>query len=207
MNCDPIAKVYRPLETIAFGHALQRARVRWLSEVGSPQRVLICGEGNGRFIAELVRLYPKAQIDCVDLSARMLELAKERVESVQVNYIQADIREWSPPRQYDLVVTHFFLDFFEGAELETVVRKFALAAGSNATWLLADFRILDRGFAHWWSRLFLATMYLFFRITCGVKTRELIDPTELIAQHGFVCAERTLSFAGFIKSALWRRPL
>ena len=55
VSFDSIAPAYRTLETIAFGGALQRARVACLGEIGTPRRALIVGEGNGRFLCELLR--------------------------------------------------------------------------------------------------------------------------------------------------------
>ena len=64
-----IARHYRWLETIVFGNQLQQARLAFVRDVGAPRRVLLVGEGNGRFLAEFVRAHPGAAIDCVEASA------------------------------------------------------------------------------------------------------------------------------------------
>ena len=56
VNFDRVARVYRLLEYVIFGGALQRARVRWFNALEQPQRALVIGEGDGRFLSELMRV-------------------------------------------------------------------------------------------------------------------------------------------------------
>lgn len=212
MNFDRVAPHYRWIETIAFGTALQRARVHWLDQIPAPTRALIVGEGNGRFLCELLEAYPEIQVDCLDASARMLNLAGRRAfrkspESLtRVHFMQRDILEWEPANSYDLIVTHFFLDCFEQEELELVIGKLASAAGPEATWLLADFTIPAGVLAGTHTKLWLRAMYAFFRVTADLETRRLVDPTSTLRARGFVCSGPILSHAGMLKSEMWRRP-
>src|SRR5205085_12587628 len=79
VSFDAIAPWYRTLETIAFGQSLQRARDACLAEISAPRRALIVGEGNGRFLCELLRAHPALEVDCVESSKQMIELAQERI--------------------------------------------------------------------------------------------------------------------------------
>jgi ubiquinone/menaquinone biosynthesis C-methylase UbiE len=208
VSFDRIAPFYRTLETIVFGHALQRARTRWLRAITKPRKALILGEGNGRFICELFKVHPHLEIDCVDASAAMLELVKARVGANvpgNVRLIQRDILEWTPAGSYDLIVTHFVLDCFEADEIETVVKKLANAATRDATWLLADFTLPERGLARMHAKIWLRAMYAFFRFTAGLRTRELVDPTGEVSARGFVCRARAISRFGILKSEMWLR--
>ena len=213
MSFDAVAPWYRALETIAFGNALQRCRVVCLGEIRTPRRALIVGEGNGRFLCELLRAHP-VQADCVDSSKRMLQLARQRMENElpnlrgQVRFLHHDITNWAPPQNhYDLVVTHFVLDCFPQAELAWVVKNLAAAAKPDAEWLLADFRLPDRGFARLQARAWLATMYQFFRFTARIPANELIDPTPCLQAEGFSLARQHFSRQGMLKSELWRRNM
>src|SRR6476660_3262445 len=114
VSFDAVAPWYRALERIAFGNALQRARVAWLGEISSPRRALIIGEGDGRFLSELLRTHSTVEVDCVDASERMLALARQRLRHTAarpwVHFLYADIRSWTPHEAtYDLIVTPFFL--------------------------------------------------------------------------------------------------
>jgi ubiquinone/menaquinone biosynthesis C-methylase UbiE len=210
VNFDRVAPFYRTLEAIAFGNALQRARIRWLRAIPKPGRALILGEGNGRFVCELLKVYPGAQIDCVDASERMLELVKTRLNADaagatdRVRFLHRDIREWAPGGSYDLIVTHFVLDCFEAGEMRRVVEKLGYAATSEATWLLADFTVPQTALARLHAKVWLRAMYSFFRLAAGLRTKELFDPTGELIIHGFVCQSREVSRFGMLKSEVWR---
>ena len=208
MSFDAIAPWYRTLETIAFGRALQRARIACLDEIGSRQRGLIVGEGNGRFLEELMRKQPTIEVDCLDASERMLALARKRIgsESDSVRFLQHDITSWTPPAsRYDLIVTHFLLDCFSNDQLHAIVAKLSQAATADATWLLADFRLPERNFARLRARVWLAAMYRFFRYTAGIEARELVDPSPFLRAEGFALVTEHQLRGGMLKSQLWRR--
>lgn len=214
MSFDALAPWYRALEWMAFGDALQGCRVACLGEIAAPRRALIVGEGNGRFLSELLRLHPGVEVDCVDTSERMLRLARKRVEGElgdqgeRVRFLHEDIASWSAlERHYDLVVTHFVLDCFPEAELAGIVRKLARAATDDARWLLADFCIPAYGIARLRARGWLAAMYCFFRITARIPARKLIDPTPFLQVEGFPLSRQHLFRAGMLKSEMWKRKL
>ena len=206
MSFDRVAPFYRTLERLVFGDQLQQARIAFLGELEPPRRVLIVGEGDGRFLAEFVRRYPEAAIDCVEASARMIALARPRLgDGHKVNFIHADARRFSfQAGYYDLIVTHFFLDCFSGAALRGVMQSLAKAGTSNAIWLLGDFRVPEERWRGLQARFLIRTMYLFFGLTSGLETRRLDDPSLLLRTAGFERVRQRLARGGMIKSELWR---
>jgi len=208
VSFDAVAPWYRTLETVAFGNALQRARLACLNEIQAPCRVLIVGEGNGRFLHELIRMHPDVEVDCVDASARMLDLARKRIggEADHVSFLRRDITSWIPPEQrYDLIVTHFVLDCFPETKLSELIDRLAKAAAATAGWLVADFCLPQSGLARVRSRAWLAAMYRFFRVTARIEADELIDPAPFLQSAGFALASQHLFRGGLLKSQLWRR--
>jgi ubiquinone/menaquinone biosynthesis C-methylase UbiE len=207
VSFDTITPHYRWLETITFGNRLQAARIAFLDRVGTPKRALIAGEGNGRFLQVLLREHPAIVVDCVDESARMLQLARERVHhESRVQFLRRDLMAWSPEENaYELIVTHFFLDCFTEDEIAIVVAKLARAATAGAIWLLADFSVPRRSVAKIHAQIWLRVMYRFFRMTTGITGRELTDASEFLRTHGFRPATRNLRQFGLIKSELWQR--
>jgi ubiquinone/menaquinone biosynthesis C-methylase UbiE len=200
MNADRIARPYRWFEYATFGNALQQRRTALLADAGDARRVLLLGDGDGRFLEKLVEQNPLARIDYVDVSGRMLELARARAGTGRVTYHQADALEIPLPEcGYDLIVTHFFLDCFNEAGAARLVERAALAACPNARWLISEFR------RRWWSSQLLAGMYLFFRITTGLQTRRLIDHHPLLARHGFRVVRTESAWFGLLASELWAR--
>ncbi len=211
MSFDLVAPYYRWLETLAFGSALQRARTAFLGVAAPGQRVLIVGEGNGRFLLDLLRKSETAQVDCVDASATMLDLTRQRLERHfpasldRVTFVHSTIEDWVlPERRYGLIVTHFFLDCFPAPQLQEIVAKLARAAAPEATWLLADFRYPFSRVRRLRAELWIKAMYLFFRVFAGIEAGALVDPSPFMRLQGFVCAERKEFKNGMIKTEVWK---
>ena len=118
MSFDRIARYYEPLEAIAAGGKMQKCRLAFLDDIPVPRKVLLAGEGHGRFLLECVRRYPEARIVVVDSSAGMLQVARSKLTGLEttqarVEFAHADVLHWEAPvGGFDLIVTHFFLDCF-----------------------------------------------------------------------------------------------
>jgi len=205
MNCDRIASVYRWLEYAAFGRALERRRTAFLGEVSAARRALALGDGDGRALAALVAAAPEARIDYVDASAKMLELAQARAGTDRVDYRRADARgpafgETLSESEYDLIVTHFFLDCFDERELPRLVARTARAATPSARWIVSEFRPAT-GFA----KFLIAVMYAFFGKATGLQTRRLVDHHPHLLREGFRLRRTQQAWAGMLTSELWVR--
>lgn len=194
------------MEALAAGKKLQRCRLRFLAEIPVPRRVLIVGEGAGRFVPECVRQFPAAQILVIDSSARMLEITRRTVSSDNVEFLHADLRDCvGPSGAFDLIVTHFVLDCFDAEELTAVVRKLAAMAAPRTDWLIADFEIALRGLARWRSRAIVALLYRFFRVTTALRATRLIPPAPHLSATGFMLHQRETYDWGLLKSEWWQR--
>lgn len=206
MNCDGLAPYYRAMEFMAAGGKLQRCRVEFLHAVPAPRRVLLAGEGPGRFLAECLRRFPDAEVVVVDASGRMLDLAGKGVKSERVEFVHADLLEWSAPDEsFDLVVTHFFLDCLTADELSRVVEKIGGFASTEGNWLYADFSHAAGGPARWRTRVIITLLYGFFRVVTGLRARDLILPDEALKKAGFrKNACRSYEW-GLLKSEWWTR--
>jgi ubiquinone/menaquinone biosynthesis C-methylase UbiE len=211
MSFDLLAPHYRWLETVLAGGKLQRCRTAFLPAIPPPQNVLLLGEGNGRCLLELLRAHPTAKFTCVDASARMLECARARLRARGLNapaveFIHADILEWTPPAaKFDLLVTHFFLDCFRPDQLGKIVPRLAAAAAPGAHWLLADFCEPAAGPARWRARGILAGMYLFFRWATRLPAARLTPPDSFLTAQGFALRDRREFEWGLLHSDLWVR--
>jgi len=195
VNCDCIARCYRWLEYAGFGRALEHRREALLADVANARRALVLGDGDGRALAALLAAAPNVQIDYVDVSARMLQLARQRAGSVRVAYHQGDALSTPlPSEEYDLIVTHFFLDCFEEEDQARLIACVARAATPQAKWLVSEFRK---------PGLLVRALYLFFRVTTGLKTRRLVDHHPLFQRFGFRLARSESAWHGRLASELW----
>lgn len=208
MNADRIAKAYRWLEYLAFGRALERCRVAQLGRVREIGRVLILGEGDGRFLRALLGSFPLADVAVVDSSAEMIELAQGRVnpkDRGRVRFFHRDAV--SGPMlagPFDLVVTNFFLDSLSQTDAASVIARAAAELQPGGAWIVGEFRIPAHGWrrAHGW--VWVRTMYLFFRMATGLRVARVPDYAPMLRVAGLTLViERTSRF-GLIVSQLWR---
>jgi SAM-dependent methyltransferase len=208
---DRLAPAYQILERCTFGGLLHGCRTAHLSRLRACRRALVLGDGDGRFLADLVRSNPDLAADSLDISPAMIALARRRLARVpgavgRVRFVVADARTDSLPAVgYDLVVTNFFLDCFGPTELATVVRRAASACAPDAVWVDGDFRLPVAGWERSVARLLLAVMYGFFRLATRLPARALIDPAPLLAAEGFELVEEVPRLRGFLSARLWAR--
>jgi len=199
VNCDRIARWYRWLEYAGFGGALQRRRVAFLKDLTDARRVLVLGDGDGRFLARLVEQTPAASIDYVDLSGKMLALAKERAGAERVCYRQGDaLKIPLAEGEYDLVCTHFFFDCLSDKDAAILVDRVAPALRREARWVISEFRE-----AGWLGSIIVSGLYFFFQATTGLRTRRLVDHRALLSRRGFRLVKEDRGAFGLVASELW----
>jgi ubiquinone/menaquinone biosynthesis C-methylase UbiE len=211
MNCDLLARPYRLLEYLVFGRALERRRREYIEEVADARRVLILGDGDGRFTAEFLSRNATAIVDSLDLSSQMLRLAQERIRKRHLHraglrFRQGDARTAELPEECDLIVSHFFLDCFTSEELQTLISRLSRAACPQARWLISEFQVPHTGMRRFAGDLLIKAMYLFFRVSTGLRASRLPDHPALLARHGFRRVRQQPAAGGLLISELWERP-
>lgn len=205
---DPVARVYRLLEYAAFGRTLHRARIAHLSHVTAARRALLIGDGDGRFLVELLRVAPDVSVVSVDASAAMLQLAQARLsdtDRARVAFHHADIRAFTSPGPFDLVVTLFSLDCFTDADAAAIVHRMAPLVSADGQWLFADFAVPARGLQRWHARFVVGALYRFFRWRTGIEARELPASQRHITDSGFHAVDTRAFRAGLIQSVRYAR--
>lgn len=211
MSFDRLAPHYTWMESILAGRRLQRSRVTWLDELAGANDILIAGVGHGHFLRACARRFPNANITCVDASRVMLREAERRVrrsrlDATRLSFVHAALPAWTPPvERYDAIATHFFLDCFEGGELEAVIAALAASGRASCRWLVTDFAVPADG---WSRRRALAVhglMYAFFRRLTKIGARRLVEPDPMLQRHGFDLRHRRATEWGLLRADLWAR--
>lgn len=203
MNADRIARLYRWVEYAAFGRELERCRTDHLFAAVHARRVLILGEGDGRFLAALVRVNPHASIDVVDASREMLRLAAGRIDANERVRFRQSAENLAGP--YDLIVTNFFLDCLTGHEAAEWIERIARVLEPGGQWIVGEFQE-HRGQSGWrrlHAWVWIRTMYLFFRITTGLETRVIPNFERQLEAAGLHEKSRKTRRFGLIVSQLW----
>jgi ubiquinone/menaquinone biosynthesis C-methylase UbiE len=208
MNADPLARWYRFIEFAVYGRGLERSRFQFLDRLSCSKRILMLGEGDGRALEQLLKLAPQARIDVVELSGKMIELARERNAGGldRVRFVRANALEvqWISG-EFDAVTTLYFLDCFGEKEGRELVGRVAEALAPGGLWLISDFAIPARGWRHWHARILIGIMYRFFGITTGLWVRTLPPIESMLLDAGLERMEIAERRAGLIRSELWRR--
>jgi hypothetical protein len=102
---------------------------------------------------------------------------------------------------------HFFLDCFDEHDAAALVERVAFAALPDACWLISEFHQPQQGWRALWARLWLRSLYLFFRVATGLRTTRLIDHRKLLERHGLRRVRWQPARWGLLVSELWtRRP-
>jgi SAM-dependent methyltransferase len=209
MNADRIAGSYRWLEYLAFGRALEHARFCFLTHAAAARRVLILGEGDGRFLARLLGSNRRASVAVVETSARMIDLARQRVplgERSRVEFHQIDaVADALPEGPFDLAVTHFFLDILGCRDAEAVILKVNAALAPGADWLVSEFQEPASGVRRLHARLWLRAMYGFFSATTGLRVSKLPPYRDLLTRSGLGEIDYCERRLGLIRSQVWRK--
>jgi SAM-dependent methyltransferase len=204
---DALAPHYRWVEAVTFGPLLQWCRTVLLPHVRGCRRALVLGEGNGRFLAELLAANPDAAVDVLDISPAMLEMARRRVGNTdRVRFRRADARHATfPAAAYDLVVTNFFLDCFPRPDLEGLIPRLADALEPGGHWVVGDFRLPERGWPRLAGHAALAAMYAFFRLVTRLPAGRLAEPDELLRRCGLRLDREETRLRGFLSARLWTK--
>jgi SAM-dependent methyltransferase len=206
------------MEYATFAHMLQQVRTRRLPAMRTARHALVMGDGDGRFLRALLAANPDVQVDAVDSSASMLRLARRRAASLssgaetRVEWHHADARLWQPTQwfarnDYDLVVTHFFLDCFTTEEVMAIATNAVAHMAPGALWIHSDFTLPDRGLMRWLGAAIVRSLYFGFQVLTGLQTNRLPDDLRALTQAGLQLQSQHLFLGGLMKSDLWQKPL
>ena len=194
MNFDPLARIYHPLEWMAFGNVLQRARLAYVEKAENAGNILILGEGDGRFLEQLVIQSPRSHIRVIDSSGSMLRKARQRLvrklgqvpRNVVLEKGDAVRDALGPESSFDRVVSHFFLDCFNPETVVRLARSIRRVLKPQGLWLVSDFIVptttSGKCLAHFWMFLLIP----FFRITTRLEASRLPDWTARVGSEGFI---------------------
>lgn len=207
---DRLSRVYRWMEYFSFGPYLQQCRALRMAEMTSCRRALVYGDGDGRFLAELVRRAPEIRVTTVDASRKMLLRVAERLpKAAQVCLVHADALGCEPAgfadAPFDLVVSHFFLDCFSDAEIASLLTRVNRGVGRATLWVVSDFAIPQRARARLVGTLLVRGLYLAFGLLAGLRTRRLPDHARAMREAGWVLEDRRELLFGLLVSESWRR--
>ena len=214
---DGIAPVYRAMEIAAFGTALRRLRECHIDRFTESRNALVLGDGDGRFVEVFAMHNPECRITSIDSSPAMVRLARHRVRRStrlqgsdaggRIRWIVADATrmEFSADT-YDLVVTQFFLDNFTQSTVDALIPAVATSVTVGGHWLYSDFATPNPARPWVWrNRIWLYTLYRFFRVCCGIEANMLANAKGAIHAAGMRPISEIRMLHGLLESAAFRK--
>lgn len=206
---DRVSRFYPFLERLVFGDGLDRSRASFIGRVAAARRVLLVGEGNGRFLKLALGIAPStAELVVLDPSRRMLEAARRRCKpylgASRTTFVCGDARTWSPgPSAFDLFITHFVLDLYAPANQERLIANLDACAATRADWIDVDF------VANPSQRAYKALMWLqyrFFRLAAApLEADRLYESGAIFLRRRWELVDTQQHAGGLVQARLWRR--
>lgn len=209
-NFDRVARMYRWAEYLCYGPLLQRVRTSLLDELATSRRVLVLGDGDGRFLAQFLRRNTQAKVLAVDTSEGMLRLLRERclangsLASYRLRTIKGSALEITASRDTDLVVSHFFLDCLSAPELAQLAQQLAHSLAPGARWLISDFAVPSNPLLRAFASAYIRGLYAVFRLLTGLRVSRLPPISEALHAAGFQRLKRRDFAAGMLYSEVWQ---
>lgn len=184
-NYNHIAWIYDWLANIVFGGKQERAKQAFLPRIPDNANILVVGGGTGKIISYLRALNKDFEVDFVELSANMIFHAKEReVSHLKINFHQQSILDYKAG-DYDVVLTNFFFDQFSQGQAQLILQHIKTKLRPNGILIFSDF-IRNN---HIWDRFVTCIMFVFFRITAGIRTKTFPPYNLMFSSQGFYVGE------------------
>lgn len=215
---DRIAGIYRWAEGALFGSALQQCRTHelWnpLWDSAPPGKILLVGDGDGRFLVQLAQRFPNSEIVFMDISPKMVALAQARLAQLQqstsepvasVRFFVGNALLWrGPTREYDLLITHFFMDCFSKNTLELLIPTLTRSLKPSAHWWITDFHVPARGWKKWRSLFWTWALYQIFRPITQIEASRIVPLQPLLTRNGLRSVSETLLQKDLLTSMIWK---
>ena len=199
---DNIAPFYDWLTRLVFGDAVLRAHRFLANAIPGGSSVLIIGGGTGFILEEISKKHLNGlDITYVDISRKMIALSEKRNSgNNKVEFINKSIAEVKFDKQFDAVITPFFLDNFSNKTLGIIHNKINLSLRHGGVWLFADFQQKENKL---WQQILLKFMYVFFRLSCNIEATHLEDFDALFKVSNYQISSWKTFYRNFIYSTVY----
>ena len=202
-NYNNSAWFYDSLSRIVYGKALVNAQVYLLNHIPANSKLLIVGGGTGWILEELTYIQPSGlDITYVEIAPNMMALSRKRnTGNNKVIFINEAIEKVNLPADLDVVLTPFLLDNFTQQNLEIIFTSINALIKPDGLWLNASFQLKGK----WWQKVMLKTMFIFFKLTCGIEASQLPGITEAFETNGYKLIEQKNFFGEFIGTRIYQK--
>ncbi|MEN0054413.1 MAG: class I SAM-dependent methyltransferase [Mucilaginibacter sp.] len=201
-NFNNSAWFYDRLSRLVYGRALINTQQYLIQFIEPGTKILIVGGGTGWILEEISKLHASGlHITYVEVAANMIALSQKRnIGNNQVAYINNAIENVSLANDFDVAITPFLFDNFTEQTLATVFNHIHALLKPGGLWLNADFQLTGK----WWQQFLLKSMFIFFRIVCGIEASKLPQIEAYFTQNTYKPIGQKTFFNEFIVAKVYR---
>lgn len=194
---------YDSLSRLVYGRALINAQVYLLQFIPADTSVLIVGGGTGWILEELARLHPSGlKITYVEVAADMMARSRQRnTGQNKVTFINNAVENVNPEIDFDVIITPFLFDNFTTETTDKVFRHLHQLLKPEGTWLNCDFQLTGK----WWQAVLLKSMFLFFRLICGIEASKLPDVQSRFRTNKYRLIDERAFYRDFVGAKVYRK--
>jgi len=196
-NFDRIAIFYDRLKRLVFGSQIDKASRHFLHKIPDNCSILIIGGGSGTFLSDFKSNH---LVKYVELSSVMIDQAKKVEKQASVEFVEADILNWTSTEEFDYVLSPFILDCFNDNQLSSIVEKYRNLLKKDGKWIQTDFYPKAK-----WQNFLISVMYVFFNLSVQLQTSKLADFDLIFEKFGFKCERKASFFHSMIESRIYKQ--
>lgn len=136
---DSVSNFYEKLANVYSFGSIRASKDSQLEDMHPGDKVLYVGVGSGEDAIKAAKL--GADVTCIDLSPKMLSIAKQRFEkeSLVGKFICNDITKYENEGYYDIVTANYFLNNFSKDAMLNVLQHLTTLLKPNGKLMIADF--------------------------------------------------------------------
>jgi tRNA (cmo5U34)-methyltransferase len=196
---DRLAPFYDSLARLIIGKGIKQSQLYFLNHLSNKSKLLVLGGGTGWILPHLFKINPELEIHYIDVSKNMIAQARQKMPAANKIQFIVGTSDNITDRDFDCVITNFYLDLFDNATLNVLVPQIKGSLLPDAYWLATDFVSVAR-----WHRLMLWLMYRFFRLTTGLRNLQLPEWQVRLANAGGTLIDQKQFSRNFIKAVVFR---
>jgi len=207
-----IAVFYDLAARIFFSNKINKSQVALLPFLPDFKCCLILGGGSGYFLQQILSQHKTARFVYVDLSDRMIEMAKNRIkrkfpeELHRIEFRCASVEDVKN-ESFDLIVCNYFLDLFTDEEVDLLLERFYSEILSSRGYVyFTDFAIPEsRWIMKKVTEALLKMLYFIFRIATSIRSTRLPNFPLLFKKNNFNVLHADSFSGGIMVSAIYKK--
>jgi len=130
----------------------------------------------------------------------MVRSRQRNTSQNKVIFINAAIENVYPDTKFDVILTPFVFDNFNGETADKVFRHLHQLLKPAGLWLNCDFQLTGK----WWQTILLKSMFLFFRLICGIEASKLPDVQRLFASNNYQATDHKCFYGDFVTARAYK---